>query len=59
MRSPRRKKLFLDTYRQRKKGTSLTVRHGLLLIFGIGTFVALMFMLVYYVWYLPIQKSMQ
>ncbi len=59
MRNISRKKLLLDTYRRRRKKTSLSIRHGLLLIFGIGTFVALVFVLVYFVWYLPVEKSMQ
>lgn len=30
-----------------------------MLVFGIAAFVGLIFILVYYVWYLPIEKSMQ
>jgi magnesium-transporting ATPase (P-type) len=52
-------KSLLKTHRRRKKKTSFSTRQGLLLILGIGTFVALVFILAYYIWYLPIEKSMQ
>lgn len=42
-----------------KKKALLSTGHGLLLIVGIATFVALIFIFAYYVWYLPIEKSMQ
>jgi len=45
--------------RKRKKKTSFTTRQGLLVIFSIGTFVALIFALVYFVWFLPIQRSLE
>jgi hypothetical protein len=42
-----------------KQKTSFSTRHGLILILGVGTFVALVFILVYFFWYLPIEKSMR
>jgi hypothetical protein len=53
----RQNPLFIRRRRRRK--LPLSTRQGLLLIFGIGIFVALVFILIYYIWYLPIQKSMQ
>jgi uncharacterized ion transporter superfamily protein YfcC len=44
---------------RRKKKPSFSTRRGLILVVGIATFVALVFILVYYVWYLPIERSMQ
>ena len=38
---------------------SLTTRQGILLTVSIGVFVALMFLLVYYVYVLPMQKSLE
>jgi hypothetical protein len=38
---------------------SLDTREGLLLVFGIAAFVALIFVLVYFIWYVPVQKSVQ
>jgi len=53
----RQNPLFIRRRRRRK--LPLSTRQGLLLVFGIGIFVALVFILIYYIWYLPIQKSMQ
>jgi len=53
----RQNPLFIRRRRRRK--LPLSTRQGLLLIYGIGIFVALVFILIYYIWYLPIQKSMQ
>lgn len=44
---------------RRKKNLPLSTRQGLLLILGIGIFVAIVFILVYCIWYLPIGKSVQ
>jgi hypothetical protein len=44
---------------RRAKKPTLSLRHGLSLIFGIGAFVALIFALVYFIWYLPMQKALQ
>ncbi len=38
---------FMKT--QKKKQSSFTTRHGILLMLTIGTFVALVFLLVYYI----------
>ncbi len=46
-------------HRRRRRKLPLSTRQGLLLIFGIGTFVALVFILIYYIWYLPMEKSMR
>jgi len=53
----RQNPLFIRRRRRRK--LPLSTRQGLLLVFGIGIFVALVLILIYYIWYLPIQKSMQ
>jgi hypothetical protein len=44
---------------RRKKKPSFSTRRGLILLVGIAAFVALVFILAYYVWYLPLEKSMQ
>jgi hypothetical protein len=44
---------------QRRKKIGFDTREGLLLVFGIAGFVALIFALVYFVWYLPIQRAVQ
>jgi len=46
------------TVRRRKNENSFSVPQGLILIFGVGVFVALVFVLVWYVWYLPVEKSL-
>ncbi|HLW88924.1 MAG TPA: hypothetical protein VKR57_10565 [Terriglobales bacterium] len=45
--------------RRRGKELPLSTSQGLILVFGIATFVGLVFILMYYIWYLPIEKSMQ
>jgi hypothetical protein len=45
--------------RKRNKGSSFTTRQGLLLTFSIAVFVALIFVMVYYVYVLPMQKSLE
>lgn len=45
--------------RRHKKKLPLSTRQGLILIFGIATFVGFVFFLMYYIWYLPIEKSIQ
>jgi len=45
--------------RRRRKETSLSARQGLVLVLGISALVTLTLILVYYVWYLPVQKSLQ
>jgi cell division septal protein FtsQ len=44
---------------KRKQRTPLTTRRGVVLSLSIGVFVALMFVLVYYVYILPMQKSLE
>ena len=44
--------------KRRNKQSSFTTFHGIILSLAIGTFVALVFLLTYYVWYLPMHKSM-
>jgi len=45
--------------KKRNKGSSFTTRQGLLLAFSIAAFVALIFVLVYYVYVLPMKKSLE
>jgi hypothetical protein len=45
--------------KKRTKGSSFTTRQGLLLAFSIAAFVALIFVLVYYVYVLPMQKTLE
>jgi hypothetical protein len=45
--------------KKRNKGSSFTTRQGLLLAFAIAAFVALIFVLVYYVYVLPMKKSLE
>ncbi len=54
-----KRRRVLSAGQRRKKKTSFSTRQGLMLVFGIAAFVGLIFILVYYVWYLPIEKSMQ
>jgi len=44
---------------KKNQGSAFTTRRGLLLSIYIGAFVALIFLLVYYVYVLPMQKSLQ
>jgi hypothetical protein len=44
---------------RRRKRIDFKTREGLVLVFGIAVFVALIFVLVYYVWYVPIERSVQ
>ncbi|HSY93628.1 MAG TPA: hypothetical protein VK812_19875 [Candidatus Binatus sp.] len=44
---------------KKKRRSSFTTRQGVLLSLSIGAFVALMFVLVYYVYILPMQKSLE
>lgn len=44
---------------KKHQGQSFTTRRGLLLSVYIGAFVALIFLLVYYAYVLPMQKSLQ
>jgi hypothetical protein len=53
----RQKPSFLR--RRRGRNLPLSIRQGLLLVFGIGIFVALVFILIYYIWYVPMEKSTQ
>ena len=54
----RRKKSPSIRPRRRKK-IDFKTGEGLVLVFGIAAFVALIFVLVYYIWYVPIEKSVQ
>lgn len=42
-----------------KKKASFSAWRGLALTIGIAAFVGLVFILAYYVWYLPLQKSVR
>jgi hypothetical protein len=44
---------------KRKKRSSFTARLGIFLSLSIGALVALIFVLVYYVYVLPMQKSLE
>ncbi|HEX4783697.1 MAG TPA: hypothetical protein VH350_05110 [Candidatus Sulfotelmatobacter sp.] len=44
---------------KKNQGSAFTTRRGLFLSIYIGAFVALIFLLVYYVYVLPMQKSLQ
>jgi hypothetical protein len=44
---------------KRKKRSSFTARQGIFLSLSIGALVALIFVLVYYVYVLPMQKSLE
>jgi hypothetical protein len=54
-----KKKAAFSVRRRVRKKPALSVGQGLGLIFGIAIFVALMATVVYYVWYLPVMKSLQ
>jgi len=54
----RRKRSSAIRQRRRKK-IDLKTGEGLILVFGIAAFVALIFVLVYYIWYVPIERSVQ
>lgn len=54
-----RKRKKFGTIQPRKRKTSFSARQGLILIFGVGTFVAVVFILVYFFWYLPMEKSLR
>ena len=43
----------------RQKRSSFTTRRGVVLALSIGVFVALIFVLVYYVYIVPMQKSLE
>jgi len=45
--------------RSKKSKPSFTTRRGILLSLSIGVFVALIFLLVYYAYVLPMQKSLE
>jgi hypothetical protein len=55
----RRKRNALFIRRRRSERLPLSTRQGLILVFGIATFVGLVAVLMYYVWYLPIEKSIE
>lgn len=44
---------------RRRKKLPLSTRQGLILVFGIASFVGFVFILMYYIWFVPIEKSMQ
>jgi len=44
---------------KKNQASSFTTRRGLLLSLSIGAFVALIFILVYYLYVLPMQKSLE
>jgi len=50
---------FMTRSLKRKKRSSFTARHGIFLTLSIGGLLALMFVLVYYVYVLPMQKSLE
>ncbi len=54
-----RRKRSVPVRTLRRKRMSFDMREGLLLVFGIAAFVALIFVLVYFIWYVPVQKSVQ
>lgn len=43
----------------RRHRTSLSTRQGLTLVFGVAAFVGLILIIVYYIWYLPMERAMQ
>jgi hypothetical protein len=44
---------------RRRKELPLSTRQGLILVFGIASFMGFVFILMYYIWFVPIEKSMQ
>lgn len=51
--------MFMRRIKKRNKESSFSNRQGLLLALSIGAFVALMFLMVYYVYVLPMEKSVE
>ncbi len=50
---------FMKRSNRKNQASSFTTRRGLLLSFYIGVFVAVIFILVYYLYVLPMQKSLE
>jgi len=44
---------------RRAQRPSLTTKQGITLLFGIAALVGLVLILVYYVWFLPLERSIQ
>jgi len=53
------RKQFMKRSNRKNQASSFTTRRGLLLSFYIGAFVAAIFILVYYLYVLPTQKSLE
>jgi hypothetical protein len=50
---------FMKRNNKKNQGSSFTTRRGLLLSLYIAAFIALIFILVYYSYVLPMQKSLE
>ena len=50
---------FMTISKKSKKQSSLTTRQGIFLSVSIGALVALIFVLVYYVYVVPMQRSLE
>lgn len=57
--SSKSRKQFLAMRTRHGDRPVLRTRQGLALVFGIGVLVGLVWILVYYAWYLPLQKALQ
>jgi uncharacterized membrane protein YgaE (UPF0421/DUF939 family) len=51
--------MFMKRIKKRRKRSSFTTGQGLLLAFSIAAFVAFIFVLVFYVYVLPMKKSLE
>jgi len=57
--SPKSPKQFLATRTRHRDRPVLRTRQGLALVFGIAILVGVVWILVYYAWYLPMEKALQ
>ena len=53
------RKQFLAMRTRRRDRPVLRTRQGLALVFGVALLVGLVWILVYYAWYLPLEKALQ
>ena len=57
--SPKSRKQFLAMRTRHRDRPVLRTRQGLALVFGIAILVGVVWILVYYAWYLPMEKALQ
>ena len=57
--SSKSRKQFLAMRTRHRDRTVLRARQGLALVFGIAVLVGLVWILVFYAWYLPMERALQ